>query len=87
MSETPANQFGISTDLSLFLWLHTSLCLSISAVAVFFKWMLLSPVCKKKKKKKQKLQISSWKIQNSGNLGFKWPFVLLIWTGESFGLE
>lgn len=50
MSETPANQFGISTDLSLFLWLHAPLCLSMSAAAaLFFKWMLLS--LKKKRSK------------------------------------
>lgn len=61
MSETPANQFGISTDLSLFLWLHDPLCLSISAAALFFKWMLLSPVVSKKEKEAN-LQIWSCKI-------------------------
>lgn len=38
MSETLANHFGISTDLSLLLRLHTPL--SISAAALSFKTML-----------------------------------------------
>lgn len=37
MSDKPANHFGISTDLSLFLWLHAPLWLFVSAAAVFFK--------------------------------------------------
>lgn len=84
MSETPANQFGISTDLSLFLWLHAPLCLSLSAAALFFKWMLLSP-------KKKRSKPSNLILQNSGNgirnLAFNRPVLVLISASESFGLE